>query len=353
MKKLLVLAIVSALAAPGFVQAETANVNVYGTLNVAVETVKAGAPTTGSAWTGRPRLASYSSNIGFKGSEDISEGLKGIFQIETDLDAAAGTMNASSSKLRNTGLGLDGGFGKVIFGQWDTPFKTAASFADPFYGAAGWMAGVWDGTLATRQGNSINYWTPKFAGVGAQLYYAPKSATTEPASDYHMGGALTYGEGPLNVSFAYNADNAVDDASKLTGMKVAAGYKLMDTTGLNVGWVSLSNKVNAADVTTKKSSILVSLTHKMGEMTLRGAYAMAGKTNVSTTGDIADTAANQMSFGVGYAMSKRTELYATYSKIANDPAASNNFKLNPLNSTTGVGAGADPQDIAFGVKHTF
>jgi len=349
MKKLLVVAVV-ALAAPALAKAETANVNVYGTINTAVEAIKSGTPTVGEAITGRMRLASYSSNFGIKGSEDLSEGLKGIFQIETDLDAALGTLNANAFGLRNTGLGLDSGFGRAILGKWDTPFKTAATFADPFYGSSGWMQ--WDIPMATRQTGSINYWSPRFFGAGVQLYYAPKTATGNVSNDYHYGGALTYSDMGLNAAVAYNYDNAADDSTKSTGLKAAAGYTLFDTTTINVGYVAFTATEKAASVDTKSKSLLFSATHKLGDVTFRGAYGITGKTSIAGV-DQADTGYKQLSVGAGYGLSKRTEVYGVFSKISNEPALARNFSPNPVNGGVGILAGADPQLFGIGVKHAF
>ena len=350
MKKLLVVAVVFALAAPALAKAETGNVNVYGTINTAVEAIKSGTPTGGEAITGRMRLASYSSNFGIKGSEDLSEGLKGIFQVETDLDAAFGTLNANAFGLRNTGLGIDSGFGRVILGKWDTPFKTAATFADPFYGNPGWMQ--WDSPMATRQTGSINYWSPRFFGAGAQLYYAPKSAIGNISNDYRYGGALTFSEMGLNAAVAYNYDNAIDDSTKTTGLKGAVGYTLFDTTTLNVGYVAFTATEKGGSIDTKSKSLLFSATHKIGDLTARAAYGITGKASIAGV-DQADTGYKQLSVGAGYGLSKRTEVYGIFSKISNEPALARNFSPNPVNGGVGILAGADPQLIGVGVKHAF
>jgi len=74
---------------------------------------------------------------------------------------------------------------------------------------------------------------------------------------------------------------------------------------------------------------------------------MAGTLNGAS---VDNTAASQMSFGLAYAYTKRTETYITYSSITNGTLAK--FPFN----AAAVGTAAidfDPMMVSFGVKHTF
>src|SRR5258706_2051132 len=145
--RILALAVASVFAAPLSVLAESSSVQIYGTINTDYEAVQAGGASSaavlapnrlGATPTGvnvpwRDRITSNSSNIGFKGVEDLGGGLKAIFQIESaigfDNQATFGTNTANGTAVgggfgtRNTNVGLSGNWGTVFAGQWDTPYK--------------------------------------------------------------------------------------------------------------------------------------------------------------------------------------------------------------------------------------
>lgn len=115
-KKLLTMAIAAALAAP----AAMADVTVYGQMHYSYDYVDA---VESEGATG----VSRETRIGFKGAEDLGGGLKGVWQIESAVD------NANDKyKFRNTFVGLSGGFGTVLAGRHDTPYKLATSNLDFF-----------------------------------------------------------------------------------------------------------------------------------------------------------------------------------------------------------------------------
>jgi predicted porin len=69
------------------------------------------------------------------------------------------------------------------------------------------------------------------------------------------------------------------------------------------------------------------------------------KTNV-----IGNDGAKLYTLGADYAFSKRTTVYALYTKISNDSNAAYNFALN---GASGVGAGDAVNGMSIGVKHSF
>ena len=69
-----------------------------------------------------------SSRLGFKGSEDLGNGLKAIYQIEFGIRSDGGQEQAAGdghTTLRNTFVGLASDWGTVIVGRHDTPMKMA------------------------------------------------------------------------------------------------------------------------------------------------------------------------------------------------------------------------------------
>ena len=80
-KSLIALAVAATLVAP-VAMADTSNVTVYGTAHMSIDRVKDGVTPTSSNTN---QLSSRESNIGFKGSEDLSNGLSAVFQVESEI----------------------------------------------------------------------------------------------------------------------------------------------------------------------------------------------------------------------------------------------------------------------------
>ena len=61
----------------------------------------------------------------------------------------------------------------------------------------------------------------------------------------------------------------------------------------------------------------------------------------------------QLSLGYDHAMSKRTTVYAVYSKLNNDNASALALNGTATDNIPASGLGANPSAIALGVKHSF
>src|ERR1700675_3301816 len=107
-KKLLAIAIAGVVAAP-LAQAQTANVTLYGRLNMDAEVIlqakqdTAVTPSQGPLKQNIYRVSSNSSRLGVRGTESLGGGLNAIFQIENSVNAGSGGGVTSS---RETFAGL-------------------------------------------------------------------------------------------------------------------------------------------------------------------------------------------------------------------------------------------------------
>jgi len=149
-------------------------------------------------------MESRASRLGFKGSEDLGNGLKAIYQAEFSVqtdgnDGGQGQDGGDGwGGQRNTFIGLSGGFGTFLVGRHDTPAKVA------FYAAGTEMLGdsIIDLNLANglngnrsdsapigvfseyRADNAIAYVSPNFAGftVAAAVIPGEDSGVKQSAS---------------------------------------------------------------------------------------------------------------------------------------------------------------------------
>ena len=153
MKKTLI-----ALALVSLPVAASAEVILYGNIRGGVEYTRHGHQTGNTAkdaWG----VVDYSSYIGFKGSEDLGNNLKAIWQVETraKLDASG------LSGKRDTFIGLEGGFGTVKVGHVSSPLKEAVDNQDNWeYDSPILGLGIY--TRYGQRRTSLNYQSPDFGG---------------------------------------------------------------------------------------------------------------------------------------------------------------------------------------------
>ena len=115
-KKLVAVAVAGVLGAPLAAHAQTANVTLYGRLNLTFEAVNGKQPDGSNPTV--TRLSSNSSRFGLRGTESLGGGWNAIFQIESSLnpDSGSGTLAG-----RDSFLGFQGGFGLVRIGRFHAP----------------------------------------------------------------------------------------------------------------------------------------------------------------------------------------------------------------------------------------
>jgi len=307
-KSLIALAVASAFAAPAF--AATGNVDVYGKLRVSLSYVN---PDDGSSFWG---VGDEVSRIGFKGSEDLGGGMKAIWQIEQGLGGSAmGGVGTGSLASRNTFVGLAGGFGTVVMGRHDTPYKLAGSadlFGDTLadaQGSAG-IIGYQGGAVSFdyRAPNALAYISPDFSGFHAAVAIIPGEDLTDA---YSLAGI--YNNGPLKATLAYEDHNNIADES---AWKLNVGYTMGD--------LVLGATYENQDYGDNYDAWLVSAAYNMGPITLAGQY---GDREI---GDL-----KRFTLGMIYSLSKRTNVAVAYN---NDDAD---------------GSAHDADAITFQVNHDF
>ncbi len=154
--------------------------------------------------------------IGVKGSEDLGNGLKAIYQVEFGVELSATTDNIPSGNtgvtMRNSFVGLAGAFGTALVGRHDTPLKISTGKLDLF---ADTMAD-YNGTVGfndLRVNNAIAYISPSFSGFsfagalvapgGATAGFGPNINSDSIASAYSL--AAIYSNGPFYASAAYES----------------------------------------------------------------------------------------------------------------------------------------------------
>jgi predicted porin len=362
-KKLIALAIAGLASTAAFAQS---NVTIYGVVDASVDVTNAGdSPTQTGVHT--TKISSNQSRIGFKGSEDLGDGLKAVFQLETAFNEDGTT--ATNLNSRNTFVGLAGdNWGRVILGRYDTPYKTSTRAWDLFGDHLGDNRNLMGGANGTaiipfdnRASNTVRYDSPNWGGFNLAVAYvdnaegvivsAPKSTEWSVSGSYAITSewsAIAAYEKHFNV--VAPATGPLDEKA----WKVGASFKtgpfqasaIYEKTDDDFGAASLGHKAwtvsGGYNVT---ANDLIKL-----------AYTKAGKVEGSVFAG--DTSAKQWAVGYDHTLSKRTKLYAEYVKLKNESGVAYGLTGAGANTTgnntpTVLAADSDPSAFSFGIRHAF
>lgn len=309
--------------------------------------------------------AASASRIGFRGTEDLGNGLSAYFTLETGVKIDTGEVDAAGTIFnRQAFVGLKRkDFGAVALGRQYTPYHTTlVNIVDPFNtGTAGTAKNLFpDWGANIRSSNAITYMSPRVHGVDAELAYSFGEQNTASAGR-QFGGAIGYTEGPLAIRLAYNNKNSDLAATGTTAaVNHDLGRNILLGANYNFGWI----KVHAGYEIDKgfNSTPLGNANNPYGGVkptpstdgreVLLGFSAPVGAGTVLFSAMHKDdrSSFNQdaSSWGIGYlyALSKRSNLYAAYGHINNKNGAGYTVANN-----TEAGTGNSGYNL--GIRHTF
>lgn len=381
-KKIVALAVTAAFTAPAF--ADNINVNWYGKVSLNAESVKNdGVVAPSTTKNSAVRVLSNASRLGVKGSEDLGDGLKGIYQLEVQVDGDGSGKNGFAAGTRNTGVGLDGGFGKLIVGVWDTPFKVAHNKVELFDNASSFTAlnlighaggsgttlkaGSWNATgttwtaddkvagtpnYNTRDDKVVAYWTPKFGSFQGAVTYGSDAAPTTTTSKNNLSLSGTFEQDGIYASVAYESrPDATTAKTTDTGLRAVGRYDIGDAW---LGATYESIKVNrSATVSYTQHNLELAGQYTLGANKIGLSYAKAGETDVTADG------ATQISLRFGYDFSKRTEVFAAYTSLRNNAVdtavagSGGHYTLGNAYGSSAQQTGSTQTVIGAGVIHSF
>jgi len=374
-KKLIVLALASAFAAPAF--AATSNVDMYGQFDVSIDYVNnLGSANTTSfhtndhAW----RASSNASRIGIKGSEDLGGGLAAIWQYEQGVNLDAGTGQANGGGWgaeRNSFLGLKGGWGTALIGTHDTPYKLSTAPLDPFADTAGdynAIIGSLDGfnVADLRLGNVIAYISPSFNGLAFAGAYSFQAEQGQETIAGNTPGAyslmVNYANGPLYIGGGFEKAEHISPFGTfpytdvdLESWKLGAGYTFGNFT-VNAIYDHIKLSPNTGSTEVKRSAWGLNGVYNMGNIAFKAGYYKADSMDNTN-----DTGADMWELGADYMFSKRTKAYLVYAQTNNDNngsycvggSANAGFGTSGVNAACAITVGKNPDVISVGLRHTF
>lgn len=391
-KKLIALAI-AGLSSAAFAQT---NVTIYGVADASFDFIKVSGGGVNSPDFNR--VSTNGSHIGFKGTENLGNGLNAIFQFESDAKFDTGS---SLNTNRDSFVGLNGNFGTVVLGTLTAPTRALAARLDVNAGEGissntavlGKLGGmlqygnelkglITGGSLSTlldvnlngrsnnttsvfdsRHNNSIAYVSPSFSGFQASAAYMANENKTEGAnaintSAYDLG--LNYDNGPVLVGLTYAEVKVKNDTA---GFGFGTDAKLKE--------MRLGGMYDFGNATVRAIYARTKAQDSTGELK-QNVWGLGGTFNVSANGKITaqyykandldsggsidNTGAKFYTLGYEHSLSKRTMLKANYAYLKNDSSTATNGAGGydfGYNSSGFAGDNVKVSGLQFGLRHAF
>lgn len=357
MKKTLIA--LAALAASSAALAQS-NVTLYGIVDTGVGYIKGDKTVYGLT-----RNGVNVSRVGFRGVEDLGNGLKATFKLEaglfsdTGVPGGAGNTSGGLAFTRESTVGLQGSFGAVRLGRELVESYNATSRFDPF-GTSGVGGSLLWQKQVTRVDNGVEYQSPNFNGfrVGVNLGFGEK---TESRNSRYVGVGVTYDQGPISIGLGVDRANDRKDATAAAAATAATGDQTSFHLGASydfgmakVSFAYLNDKFKpvAGGKSDKTRAFLLGVSAPVGA---------AGEVKFSYNNyrfkEPATTAqkANQFSLGYQHNLSKRTAVYTAYSMIRNKDGGKWTLGLDGLDLPKGARLkdGKKQQGLEVGIRHMF
>ncbi|WP_298233666.1 porin [uncultured Azohydromonas sp.] len=350
MKRTLIAAAAMLAAGAAFAQS---SVTLYGRVNTSVEyqTTK---PAGGSS-SHVTALQNNASRWGLRGSEDLGGGFKGLFVLESGFSSDTG---AGTSRLfgRESWVGLQTPYGRLRLGNMgpSAAYYTTADYISMHNHDTGTSSDAFYLYPGVMQ-NTVAFNTVSYGGLTVEGQYGLKQ-TVDPAtgiaSESNAGTysgvlAVNYDRGPLHLGASFvDSTSATLDGVTGTDGKEYGLRALYELGAFTVGAYYVRNEVDNGTPEAKRDSYRVSAMYTLGGSEFHVNVGYADKIK-RETGTKAASDAIQYTVAYNYNLSKRTKVYAFYTKVDNKAAAT----YSAFGNT--VAGGTDTSSFALGVRHNF
>lgn len=299
MKKFVLAGIIVLTSTTAFAQN---SVEVYGKMRIYQESYKAG---TASSIT---QQSNDASRIGFKGIEDLGNGIKANFTIETGFGADSPSTTTLGD--RQSTIGLSGSVGSLDLGRAKHSLGRTFDKFDTFGNSTFSSVGAIHSSQGTRISNGLFLTVKPSKNTSIDYQYGNSEVAGTPSI---QSGAVNFNLGSISATVA-RYDNGQTSASdvyatsydiKATGTKIAAIYSNDEVSGVKTKGKSLG--------IAQKIAGPISVIARYGKNENIKAY----------------------NAGFNYSLSKRTTILARY------------IEQDAVNDTN------DLQRVALGIEHNF
>ena len=360
------------VALVGGMSAAAADVSVFGHIDTSIDNVDV---TEAGISADDTNLHCTTCSIGFKGSEDLGNGLKAIFSIDFQYNTternSRGTTGSQDDTIRDEfgsasvggstfeqdapynsesiqdsltdrdqWVGLAGGFGKVRIGTISTGYKSHGAMIDPLYRTSlqGREHGLQSNYFHSGAGeeangratNTIRWDSADYNGVKLVAHYTLDNNEGDLEDDNPYGIGASYENGGILVFADYitNDGSASNTFGDISAWKIGGKYSMGDFAVM--GQYEDASEDNASEDLTQWH---VGGTYTMGNNLLYAAY---GQNDVEFAG-VADHDTEAWTIALMHSLSKRTKAYVGYNSLEEDAFP----------------GGLDADQFSVGMKHKF
>ena len=341
-KNILALAALASLGFSGAAMAQS-SVTLFGVVDTAVHVYDGSQSLTGMSHSGNS-----SSRLGFRGVEDLGNGLKAQFWLEGAVNpddggtaGAGGGEDGFEFKRRST-VSLMGDFGEVRLGRGLTTAYEATSRYDVFgtvgIGQSAQFADI------IRTSNTVGYYSPSYSGFKFGVNYGFGEVAGDNSANRYLAAGLTYDNGPLSLGLGLDQLDSSATSNEVQRLSIGGSYDF-GVAKLNAAYTNVDRESHAGVKGTEDKDFMIGVSAPVGSA---GVVKASYNRYESKLGGVSGKA-DQFSLGYVHNMSKRTAVYGTYAFIDNNNRG--NYTLSG-GATAGLDSGKQ-HGVQVGVKHSF
>jgi predicted porin len=220
-------------------------ISMYGQLDVSIDDTTKGIadkvgpggdrPVGNVGWM--PALSTNLSYVGVRGSQNIHDGFKFIYQLETQIDISASSgiteSNSNQSNVvkggltsRNSFIGFSSpDWGALMVGKTDAPYKNSTAMMNPFSGMIGDYQVIMGNTggdnrveFGTRLDHSIWWQSPNWSGLTFAALFSPGQNRASNSDNLAAGESdCAGGNDPVSGGFSTCSDGSFSNAVSVSG----------------------------------------------------------------------------------------------------------------------------------------
>lgn len=367
--RLLLLAV---LAVPAGALAQS-SVTLYGIVDAAVESARAGGGTHGRLVTG----ALSGSRLGVRGSEDLGGGLSATFRLESGVNVDDGTVGQGGRMWgREAAVGLSHArWGSVTAGRLQTPYWLVQSAVDAFaWGGSGALTAISRGGAATRQllpllitarqDNAVAYAAPKLGGLELRALVSAGEGAVPLGRSYFV--SARYRQGPFDAVAAWGTQRTAGAGQGRVRAWVLGGSVDLGAAKLHAGITDERNGCGActgtlarvADVTGDGDGafrlVNVGLRVPFGRTTAIAQYVRVDDRSAYAV-PTGSRDAHFAAVGLEHALSKRTTLHGSVGTVGNRNGSRYTLGSGSAQQRPGILGDGDPRSTTatLGLRHVF
>ena len=310
------------------------NVTVYGSLDVGVDVSNQGRGTLKRVISGGTRAGSA---VGFRGSEDLGDGLKAVFKIEQGLSLDTGTLNDGGKAFsRGSAVGFDSArWGQLVVGRIPSPYYHVLYAVDAFgWEGNGGLTSLTRGpqslplqplAIVARSDNSIRYDTPAWVPIQLRALISagegdPTLGRAHSVSARYIAHSVDAVAGWMRQGGAFNVGTngritawVIGGSYVIGPISVFAGYNRESNGCITCAGISSRGPgVTKADFAllnlgARASVGLTSFVAQVARIKDRSAYTVTAGNRDAT----------EAAIGIDHDLSKRTRLWASLGSLRN------------------------------------